>query len=245
MSFPLFSFSIFFWRKTKQKHNFLSFFERKNKIVCEEQLHFIWKIIKYSILHFQQGNELNQRINDNEMNKIEFVNFESILCYLLLSSRVRTTNNTMKVLLGKFVNQRQTLWTVKNQRHQFQSDFCSWSSKSTKLSIWHVLHCGQNDDEYTQVIITSNSNGNSFLLTMDSQLAQQSVFWSEWSKLWRQYLVHWVFCSLKNGEISPNILKNTHIQSFLSISSIFKGNWKLIESSWWICLCLESNYSVQ
>ena len=44
-----------------------------------------------------------------------------------------------------------------------------------------MLHYGQNDDEHTQVIITWDSNGNSFLLTLDSQLAQQSVF-LEWMK---------------------------------------------------------------
>ena len=69
----LFPFSIFFEEKQNKNTSFFSFLKEK-QIVCEEQLHFIRKIIKFSILHFLQGNELNQSIIDHEINKIEFVN---------------------------------------------------------------------------------------------------------------------------------------------------------------------------
>ena len=132
MSFPPFN----VWKKTKQKHIFSLFLKEKSNLLVKKKLHFIWKIITNSILQFQQGNELNQWNNDHEINNIHFANYQSLLCYLLLIDCDRASNNMMRVLPIKFVNNRQISWSIKNQRHQIQINFCSWSSKSTK---WFLL----------------------------------------------------------------------------------------------------------
>ena len=103
---------------------------------------------------------------------------------------------------------------------------------------WQMFIYGQNDDECTQVIITWNFNGKYFLLTLDSQLAQQPLQMGEWSKLWGQYSVNLVFCFQKWGK-SVKTYQNHSYPLFLVYFCHFYGNWKSVESSWWIVFVLE------
>ena len=216
--FPFFDFE--FEEKQNKNTIFFSFFEGKTNLFVNKKLHFIWKIITNSILYFHQGNELNQSNNDHEMNNIHFVNYQSLLYCLLLSNCVRSSNNMMWVFQRKFVNNRQTSWTVKNQRHHIQSDFCSWSSKSTEWLLtdvslwteWRWIHSSHHHLEFKWKFLSSHigfsihptTSPNGWMnQTMGTIFSAFSVFLSKW------------------GEQTKH-LKNTHIQSFLSISAIFK-----------------------
>ena len=193
----------FYFQEKQNKNTFFSLFWKKNKFVCEEQLHFIWKIITNSILHFLQGNELNQSNNDHEINNIHFVNYQSLLYCLSLSNGVKTSNNMMRVFLRKIVNNRQTSWSVKNQSHLIQSDFCSWSSKSTEWLLtdaslwteWRWIHSSHYHLKFKWKFLSSHI-GFSFGTTTSPN--------GEWTKLWGQSSVYLVFCSQKWGNQSKH-----------------------------------------
>ena len=159
-------------------------------------MQFIWKIITNSILQFYQ-----------EMNEIDQTVIMKWTTFILV-----IINHFCIVFHSVIVSEHQTTWwecfwecSSTTDKHHEQSKIkvvlfrviFGVCYQNQQNGCCQILNYWQNDDEYTQVIITWNSNGNSFLLRLNSQLIQQLVIMSEWTKLWRQSTVHLLFCSLK------------------------------------------------
>ena len=150
----------------------------------------------------------------------------------------------MRVLQRKIVNNRQTSRTVKNQSHHVQSDFCSWSSKSTK---W-LLADASLMDRTTMNTLKSSSFG----------IQMEIPFFSHWILNSSNNQSNWVnepnygdniWCigcfALKNREMSPNTSKTLLFNLYCRFCAIFKEIGNLSNHHGGFVFVLELKYSVQ